>query len=520
MRAAIYIRVSSDEQAQAGYSLADQRRACAAHAQTLGASSLVEFADEGVSGSLLERPGLSQLREMARDGDLDLVVISDPDRFSRRLAHQLMITEELERYAVRLEFVNVEFKQSPEGRLFFSLRGAVSEYEREKIRERTSAGRRQKARQGRLPFAMAPYGYRYDHDQSMLVLDEDEAVVIRRIFHALVHDHIGLNGIAKGLTADRVPTKKGAPVWHRQVVRQIARNSVYSGVYWANRRDFTGVYANHYRKRGEKVWGTERDASQWIPVKVPAIVSQDLWDQAQTMMDERTKKRAVSTSPYLLSGLVRCGVCGNTMTGRRMTWWGQPRAMYTCRKNTAGAKSPGCGAVVIAAMLEEAVWTHIAETLRQPERLVELLASTDTQTGIDDELRKATGALQRVERAQHALLDALETGIASLESVTPRLARLKEQERESLTRLAQARAAYDAYHTNRPSREDLLQYARDYVAVLDQVTAVEDRQVIVRELIAQLIVNGDMVTVSIRVPRRSLADPVPVAVPLVGSTHR
>ena len=151
VRAAIYVRVSSEEQAQHGYSLDAQRHACRIRAQQLGATTMVEFADEGVPGTILERPGLTKLRQAVMRRDVDVVVIYDPDRFARSLAHQLLVTDEIERAKIRLDFVNFEWQNTPEGKLFYAMRGAFSEYEREKIRLRTSTGRIQKARQGKLP---------------------------------------------------------------------------------------------------------------------------------------------------------------------------------------------------------------------------------------------------------------------------------------------------------------------------------------------------------------------------------
>lgn len=515
MRVAIYSRVSSDEQARDGYSLADQRRVCRVRAELLGATDVVEFADEGVSGSVLERPGLTALRQRARDGGVDAVIISDPDRFARHLAHQLLVTEELDRAGVRLEFVNVEFQQSPEGRLFFALRGAVSEYEREKIRERTTAGRRQKARQGLLPFAVEPYGYRYDSARAMLVIHEPEAAVVRGIFDDLALHHQGLNGIAHRLTTEGVPTRRGARVWHRQVVRQIARNSVYAGTYWANRRDMTGSSMNRHRAPGEKVWGTVRDAADWIPVTVPAIVSQSMWDAAQAAMDRRADTwRQVSRSSYLLSGFVRCSRCGNRMTGRRSVDWGRPRRTYTCRKSTAGARTPGCGLTLSADALETAVWEHVVDTVGQPTRLADLLASDDTAGGLAEELERASATLTRIQRAQDALLGALESGVVSLDAVSPRLERLTRQEAAARQHHDQMRRDYDRARRHHASRAELVLQAQRYIEILDRAFSFEQRRALVRELVAYLLVSPDTVTVGLRVLIPATTDPLPVSVPL------
>ena len=85
MRIATYVRVSTDEQVQHGFSLAEQREACRNRAMSLGAASVVEFADEGVSGSILERPGIIALRDAVKNNQVDMIVVRDPDRLSRKL---------------------------------------------------------------------------------------------------------------------------------------------------------------------------------------------------------------------------------------------------------------------------------------------------------------------------------------------------------------------------------------------------------------------------------------------------
>lgn len=135
----IYTRVSTEEQAKSGYSLSEQIRAC--RAKVRNASEVFEYIDEGVSGKFLDRPALTKLRNDVRDGLIDRVICLDPDRLSRKLMNQLIISEELEKKA-KLVFVNGEYARTPEGMLFYQMRGAIAEFEKAKINERMSRGRR------------------------------------------------------------------------------------------------------------------------------------------------------------------------------------------------------------------------------------------------------------------------------------------------------------------------------------------------------------------------------------------
>ncbi|WP_238473399.1 recombinase family protein [Desulforamulus profundi] len=174
MRAAIYIRVSTDDQVKYGYSIAEQREACCSRAKEMGAKEVLIFSDEGVSGVILERPGLNELREAARESRFQILVVRDPDRLSRKLAHQLLITEELERHNIKLEFLDFDWKDNPEGRLFYSIRGAIAEYEREKIRDRMRRGKDQKAKQGGIPINFDVFGYQYNPETGIVSYREQE----------------------------------------------------------------------------------------------------------------------------------------------------------------------------------------------------------------------------------------------------------------------------------------------------------------------------------------------------------
>jgi len=147
--AIIYIRVSTEEQVKHGYSLSGQEEACLEKAKEIGAGTLI-FKDEGITGAVLERPGLQGALEACKNPECKHFIVYDPDRLSRKLAHQLMLVDTIEKAGCQLEFVNFEWTDTPEGRLFYSLRGAIAEYEREKFKVRSKFGKLSKARSGLL----------------------------------------------------------------------------------------------------------------------------------------------------------------------------------------------------------------------------------------------------------------------------------------------------------------------------------------------------------------------------------
>ena len=147
MRCVLYARVSLEEQAEQ-FGLPSQLRAMRERAAANHYETAEEIVDDGYLGSDLDRPGLGKIRELLKARAVDVVLVHDPDRLSRKLGHHAILLEEFERAGVRLEFITMPVADTPETKMFLNMKNMFSEYEREKIRERTLRGRREKARQG------------------------------------------------------------------------------------------------------------------------------------------------------------------------------------------------------------------------------------------------------------------------------------------------------------------------------------------------------------------------------------
>jgi site-specific DNA recombinase len=162
MRAAIYARVSSDQQAQQG-TIDSQVVALRQRVQADGLTLENElcFLDDGYSGSTLVRPALERLRDVAWAGGFQRLSVHSPDRLARKYAWQVLLVEELQGDGVELIFLNRTIGVSPEEDLLLQKQGMIAEYERAKIMERSRRGKRHAARRGSVSVLCgAPYGYR------------------------------------------------------------------------------------------------------------------------------------------------------------------------------------------------------------------------------------------------------------------------------------------------------------------------------------------------------------------------
>jgi site-specific DNA recombinase len=147
--AAMYARVSTEDQGK-GSSIPTQIEVCQQLATREGYRVPESYVllDEGISGTTLDRPGLHRLRKLVQAQAIAAVIVIDPDRLSRNLGHQLLLAEELEQAGVKWLIVSHPLERGPEGRVCFQMRGAIAEYERAKLLERTQRGRIGRAKAG------------------------------------------------------------------------------------------------------------------------------------------------------------------------------------------------------------------------------------------------------------------------------------------------------------------------------------------------------------------------------------
>lgn len=486
---AIYARVSTEEQAVHGAGLAAQIAAC--RERVPEGAEVEEFVDAGVSGMTLDRPALQALRRRVADGAVHRIIILDPDRLSRRLAHQLLLTEEWERAGVTLEFVNFEWQDTPEGRLFYSLRGAVAEFEREKIRERTRRGWLAKARQGQLVAGMQRYGYAYDPQTKAVREDPETADVVRRIFRWAAEQRWSTGRIARQLARDGVPAPRGGH-WWRDTVSKILRNPAYMGVAYVHRYD-----AAHHNR--------ERPQDEWIAVPVPAIVDEDTWLRAREVVYHYRKFwKGRQSLPLLLRRLVVCGRCGRPMSTNVRIEKGATYLYYFCphryprRFGGADAPPPCTMPWVRAEPVDQEVWATVTRWLR---------ASPDEWAAIgeavladrDDDMASQVEALERdlrrVERARQRLIGMVARDVIGEDEAEPELRRLRSEAAEIEARLAAARR-------RRPSFADRLQAVLARVDEAIDALPFDERQAVVRELVERVTLDvdddGPRVTITFR----------------------
>jgi site-specific DNA recombinase len=313
MRVAWYVRVSTDRQQQA-QTIEQQVTQLHSYVAAREGWTVAEehiFRDDGCSGARLDRPGLDALRDQAARAAFDLVLVTSPDRLARNFVHQMVVLEELERRGVRVVFIDRPLSDDPHEQLVTQIRGAVAEYERTLIADRMRRGRQARLRSGQLlPWTRAPYGYRLHperpRDPAAVGVDPVAAAIVQELFAAYAAGGVTLHGLAARLTARRVPTPTGKPIWRATTVRQLLTNPAYKGQAASGRLRTTPA-----RRRwsplapvGKGVSTRAHPSQEWITVPVPALVSAEQFDLVTRRLaaNQRAARRS-TTHPYLLRGL-------------------------------------------------------------------------------------------------------------------------------------------------------------------------------------------------------------------------
>ena len=284
-RAVLYARVSTDAQEKEGTiksQVFELKRQIAAAGDVL----VKEYIDDGYSGTRLDRPALEQLRADLKTGLFDTVYFHSADRIARDVAHQIIIVGELLKYGKRITINGKDYQQNPENKLTLTMLGAFSEFERAKIIERYTRGRLHKLRMGLMGSSSGHriYGYHYARKTreapATLAINEEQAAIVRLVFEMFATGNYGLVTISRFLEERHIPTFTGRPLWDNDRVKCMLKNETYTGVRYYNRITKPTGSSREGKKliRGQWVF---RDRAEWIPIKVPAIVSRELFEQVQ-----------------------------------------------------------------------------------------------------------------------------------------------------------------------------------------------------------------------------------------------
>ena len=517
MRVALYVRVSTDRQQQAQTNeqqVTQLHSYVAAHDGWTVAEEHV-FRDDGASGAKLNRPGLDGLRDHAARAAFDVVLVTAPDRLARNFVHQMVVLEELQRRGVRVVFADRPLSDDPHEQLVTQIRGAVAEYERTLIADRMRRGRQARLRSGQLlPWTRAPYGYRLHperpRDPAAVQLDPVAAVIVQETFAAYAAGGVTLHALAAQLTARRVPTPTGKPVWRPGSIRQLLTNPAYKGQAASGRLRTTPARQRKSALEpiGKGVSTRAHPPQEWIIVPVPALVTAEQFDLVQRRLaaNQRDARRS-TTHPYLLRGLVSCGICRLSCSGVTRTVTDTRYRYYRCRGKQAPVSSGRlrcCPARFIpAGQLDELVWADVCAVLEQPQLVTQALARAHSGAWVPQELRRRQATLRGVRasvtRQRQRLLEAYLAEVIDLAAFQRQERVLGQQEADLRAREREVAAQGERLVKVSVIAQSMTQVLRQLRVGLGQA-GFEQRRQLVELLIDRVVVTDGLVEIRYVIP--------------------
>lgn len=365
-RAIVYARVSGDDRHNDRRNLDGQIEMGRKYALDNGYAIVEELAedDRGASGASFDLPQLGRVLDMAERRQFDVLVVREIDRLSRNLAKQLIVEERLKSCEVAIEYVLGEYPDNPEGNLMKHVRGSIAEYEREKIRERSTRGRRNMARAGKVvSHGRPPYGYQLTDDRQHLAVFEREAKIVRLIFEwYTVGDETGVRlsttKIATRLSEMHIPTwadtRRGVPKtrgtgkWCTTSVRSILSNPTYMGT-----------------------WQYGKGRADAINVEIPPVVDAQTWQAAQWQRVANTIEAKRNTQrEYLMRCRLTCN-CGYSVSAHCLTSRGNIYLYYRCSSWMHDYAKGGCkkNGYFSVPDLDKLIWDWLKGWFKNPADL-------------------------------------------------------------------------------------------------------------------------------------------------------
>lgn len=426
LRVAYYARVSTDKDAQL-HSLSAQVRYYTDFIQRSPNWVLADgYIDEGLSGtSVGKRENFLRMVRDAQAGRFDFIVTKEISRFSRNTLDSIQYTQTLLRYGVGVLFESDNINTlMPDAELRLAIMSSIAQDEVRKISERVKFGFRRAIENGVVLGNSRIWGY--EKRDGRLVVKEDEAELVRTIFHLYANQRLGIRTIAGQLNSLGFRNTQGGE-FSFSTIRGILCNPKYKGWYCGKKSSKVDYKLNTIKNFPPEEWVMYKDEEN-----VPPIVSEELWDKANRILSGRSAKqgakdRSSCQNRYPYSGKVICSShqlpCYRSLyrykSGNKELWQCQEYS----RRGREGCVSP----VVYTAELDDIVRQLLEERLDSMELARELLQLYASLGEESREIPRVQRELEGVFRRKDKLLDLNIDGRVSDEEFAQRNRRLNEE---------------------------------------------------------------------------------------------
>jgi site-specific DNA recombinase len=490
---AIYCRVSTEEQASEGYSIAAQLQTLRQYTSLYGWNIAEEYVDEGISGKDIKgRPAMQRLIADVDKDKFQAVLVWKISRLSRNMLDTLVLLDKFEEYDVKFISYSENFDtSSPIGKLVVQLMASIAEMERNTLSENVKLGMTQRAKEGSWNGGVV---FGYDSVEKELIINPKEAEIVQLIF-TLYSEGKGLKAIANHVNKAGYRTKRKR---HFSIngIATILDNPIYNGkIRWLQVENW-----DKKRRRGKNANPIV------VEGKHEAIIPDELWNIVQARRQSKSFKSRQSQEPFLLSGIIRCPDCGQGMVPSITTYTrkdGSKRKhrYYVCsvfhNKGSSACKANS----IKAYYAEDAVINRITEFLNDSVSFNETIENINKGTvqsniKLNDQLENIEKELNETNELQEKYMKAFEQNLFPVSILQERLQKLAKSKNDLDQKKNELSIKLSSSDTKVIPAEVVKQLLEKYVHVFNQSTREMKKQLF------QLLVNK--ITIKIQDRSRSV----------------
>lgn len=437
MHVALYVRVSTTRQADNDLSIPDQLRQLNEWCKANGHLVVHEYVESGASATDDKRPVFQQLINdaMQKPQAFEAIIIHSLSRFFRDGIQFGVYERRLMKNKVKVISITQQTSDDASGEMMRRIINLFDEHQSKENSKHTSRAMKENARQGYFNGSTPPFGYlaastetagSHGRKKKKLEINEAEAGIVRMIHDLYLVGHegkaMGCKEIGKHLT-DKGLLMRGKP-WGIQKVHKILSDSLYMGDYYFNVID---------SKAKQK-----RAPTEWVKTSIPAIIDAAKFEQVRAKRESRAPSQIsprLVSSPTLLAGIIKCGVCGGSMT--LATGKGGRYKYYKCTSRRNKGNHACTSGNLPMEKTDQQVLGQLADKVFAPERVQNMMVelrkriktSKDTQ---QEHINNLNRQLKQTEERQHRLYEAIETGVIDLDETLQRRAQQLKSAREAL----------------------------------------------------------------------------------------
>lgn len=426
MNIAAYCRVSTEKEDQLN-SLETQKEFFAEYTKRTGDHLVRLYADEGISGTKIKnRKEFLRMMADAERGLFDMVVVKDISRFARNTVDLLQNVRKLKALGIETQFLTANMTSMGNSEFVLTLMGAMAQEESANTSKRIKFGKKMNAEKGRVPNIV--YGYdKTIGDYFNLTINQEEASIIRQIYHWYTQEGYGAAKISSMLNERGVKTKRNCQ-WSQNGVCRLLTNELYTGKIINGKQEIADFLTSRR---------VDKDETEWFVTDRPdlRIIEPEIFEEAQRIMQARGRKFKVNkerqSNKYPFSTLIKCKECGWSF--RRITrTYKNTYVRWVCTGHNTKATNCANATVVDEDELMEVLQEYFAEVVKQKKHVIQYVVHEFQRVykAKDENLeyeKRLTAQLSKLKKARQKYMDMYADDLISRQELNEKIGGMRQE---------------------------------------------------------------------------------------------